>query len=100
MTQFEMMTSAVLLGRGMSSIVPRRNSTLVTPASPCWLREIEHLVGHVEAIGLARGPTRFADKITSIPPPEPRSSTASPGRSSATAVGLPQPSGSQYRCFR
>src|SRR5690242_15344959 len=38
------------------------------------------------------GPTRFADKITSMPPPEPRSSTTSPGCNLARAVGLPQPS--------
>src|SRR5579875_2249724 len=37
------------------------------------------------------GPTRFADKRTSMPPPDPRSRTISPGRSSASAVGLPQP---------
>src|SRR5882762_9314291 len=36
-------------------------------------------------------PTRRADSRTSIPPPEPRSSTRSPARSSATASGLPQP---------
>src|SRR5262245_8668308 len=38
------------------------------------------------------GPTRRAESSTSIPPPEPRSSTVSPARSSARAVGLPQPS--------
>jgi hypothetical protein len=38
------------------------------------------------------GPTRFAERSTSMPPPEPRSSTTSPSRSSASAVGLPQPS--------
>ena len=38
------------------------------------------------------GPTRFAERITSMPPPEPRSSTVSPSCRSATAVGLPQPS--------
>src|SRR5712671_6752230 len=38
------------------------------------------------------GPTRLAESSTSIPPPEPRSSTTSPSRSSASAVGLPQPS--------
>ena len=37
------------------------------------------------------GPTRWAESRTSMPPPEPRSSTVSPSRSSATAVGLPQP---------
>src|SRR5439155_836419 len=51
------------------------------------------------------GPTRFADRITSIPPPEPRSSTTSPSCSSATATGFPQPrdasaaaSGTSPRC--
>src|SRR5439155_21470606 len=51
------------------------------------------------------GPTRFAERITSIPPPDPRSSTFSPSCSSATAVGLPHPSeastaasGSSPRC--
>src|ERR1051325_3574784 len=38
------------------------------------------------------GPTRLAESNTSIPPPEPRSSTVSPSFSSASAVGLPQPS--------
>src|SRR6478672_6763439 len=36
-------------------------------------------------------PTRRAESSTSIPPPEPRSSTRSPGRNSATASGFPQP---------
>src|SRR5256714_8333075 len=40
---------------------------------------------------LPLGPPRRADNRTSIPPPEPRSSTVSPSRSSATAVGLPHP---------
>src|SRR5262245_47532833 len=40
---------------------------------------------------LPLGPTRLADSSTSIPPPEPRSSTVSPARSSASAVGLPHP---------
>src|SRR5207253_11338469 len=37
-------------------------------------------------------PTRCADSNTSMPPPEPRSSTVSPSFSCARAVGLPQPS--------
>src|SRR5207302_5721378 len=36
-------------------------------------------------------PTRLAESSTSIPPPEPRSSTVSPGFNWARAVGLPQP---------
>src|SRR5688572_26645096 len=38
------------------------------------------------------GPTRRAESSTSMPPPLPRSSTTSPSFSSASAVGLPQPS--------
>src|SRR5215831_10897502 len=38
------------------------------------------------------GPTRRAERSTSMPPPEPRSSTVSPASSWASAVGLPQPS--------
>src|SRR5262245_4998615 len=38
------------------------------------------------------GPTRFAESKTSMPPPEPRSRTVSPGCIFASAVGLPQPS--------
>src|SRR5205823_225887 len=38
------------------------------------------------------GPTRLAERITSMPPPEPRSRTTSPGCNLARAVGLPQPS--------
>ena len=54
MTQLEMITSTESSGSGMSSIVPLRNSTFSTPASR-WLRagQLEHLVGHVEAVGLA-----------------------------------------------
>src|ERR1700757_2526482 len=37
------------------------------------------------------GPTRFAERSTSIPPPDPRSSTVSPAFSCASAVGFPQP---------
>src|SRR5512141_3038757 len=38
------------------------------------------------------GPTRLADSSTSMPPPEPRSRTVSPGFNSASTVGFPQPS--------
>src|ERR1700752_3531780 len=43
-------------------------------------------------MALPVGPPRRDDSSTSIPPPEPRSSTVSPAFSSASAVGLPQPS--------
>ena len=55
MTQFEMMTSTELSGSGMCSISPFRNSTFSAPALALVLvREREHLVGHVEAVDLAR----------------------------------------------
>src|SRR5581483_11388772 len=38
------------------------------------------------------GPTRLAESSTSMPPPDPRSSTVCPGSSDISAVGLPQPS--------
>ena len=39
----------------------------------------QHVVGHIQAIGFAGGAYARADKSTSMPPPEPRSSTVSPG---------------------
>src|SRR3954469_23393077 len=36
-------------------------------------------------------PTRFAESNTSMPPPDPRSSTVWPGSSASSAVGLPHP---------
>src|SRR5665213_891339 len=38
------------------------------------------------------GPTRLAESKTSMPPPDPKSRTVSPGFNSASAVGFPQPS--------
>ncbi len=68
------------------------------PTAVAELREGETVLdlgsgGGIDVILSARrvGPTRLADRITSIPPPEPRSSTVSPSCNSATAVGLPHP---------
>ena len=92
-TQFEMITSTVLSGSGIASISPFKNSTFSRSGlALVFARQRKHLVGHIEAVGLSRGPTRRADKSTSMPPPDPRSSTVSPGFNSARAVGLPQPS--------
>ena len=56
-TQLEMMTSTEPSGSGMASISPLRNSTLSTSGLALVLaREGQHLVGHVEAIGLAARP--------------------------------------------
>jgi hypothetical protein len=57
-----------------------------------FVGQSEHLVGHVQAIRFAGWPDSLADSKTSIPPPEPRSSTTSPGFNLANAAGLPQPS--------
>src|SRR5688572_18384400 len=91
-TQFEMMTSTVSAGRGMFSISPRRNSTLVAPARR-WFSRARASISSVMSRPYAFpvGPTRCAESSTSMPPPEPRSSTVSPGESAANAVGLPHP---------
>ena len=93
MTQLEMMTSTELSGSGMFSISPLRNSTLVRPdARLFWLARasISSVISRPYALPV--GPTRRAESSTSMPPPEPRSSTTSPAWSWASAVGLPQPS--------
>src|SRR5919204_4307319 len=106
MTQLEMMTSTLSLGSGMCSISPLRNSTLLMPAF-LWFSRASASISSVMSspYALPVGPTRLADSNTSMPPPEPRSSTVSPARRSARAVGLPQPSdasvaasGSSPRC--
>src|SRR6266849_5242043 len=92
-TQFEMMTSTELSGSGICSISPLKNSTLVAPA----LRLFSFANASISSVisspyALPVGPTRLAESNTSIPPPEPRSRTTSPGFNLASAVGFPQPS--------
>ena len=93
MTQFEMMTSTVLSGSGMCSISPLRNSTFVRPDF-AWFSRARASMSSVMSSPNAFpvGPTRRAESRTSMPPPEPRSSTVSPAFNSASAVGLPHPS--------
>jgi hypothetical protein len=50
-------------------------------------RQVDHTVGD-HHVSESFGPGRLAESNTSIPPPEPRSSTRSPGCSSAAAVGF------------
>jgi hypothetical protein len=77
----------------MLSIVPFRNSTFVAPAFLAFVRARASISSVMSTpYALPVGPTRRADSSTSMPPPEPRSSTTSPARRSATAVGFPQPS--------
>src|SRR5437867_4026365 len=98
-TQFEMSTSTEASGRGMLSISPLRNSTFVTPALR-WFSRARASISSVMSSPYAFpvGPTRLAESRTSMPPPEPRSRTVSPSRSSARAVGLPQPSDASTAC--
>src|SRR6266404_1537847 len=92
-TQFEMITSTELSGNGICSISPRKNSTFSAPA----LRLFSSASASISCVmsspyALPVGPTRLAESRTSIPPPEPRSRTTSPGFNFASAVGFPQPS--------
>src|SRR5207302_6944813 len=92
-TQFEMTTSTEASGSGMFSISPFKNSTFATPDLRWFSRasaSISSVMSRPYAFPVE--PTRLAESSTSIPPPEPRSSTISPACSSARAVGLPQPS--------
>src|SRR5688500_13236869 len=92
-TQLEMMTSTDASGRGMRSISPLRNSTFVAPARSLFALASASISSVMSRpYTLPVGPTRFAERRTSIPPPDPRSSTVSPSCSSARAVGFPQPS--------
>src|SRR5215204_7601113 len=52
-TQLEITTSTHSLGRGISSISPLRNSTFSTPASRWFWRQTQHLVSHVQPVGLS-----------------------------------------------
>src|SRR5258708_15777947 len=92
-TQFEMITSTELSGNGMCSISPLKNSTFSAPA----LRLFSFASANISSVisrpyALPVGPTRLAESKTSMPPPEPRSRTTSPGFNLANAVGLPHPS--------
>src|SRR6266852_3062464 len=92
-TQFEMITSTELSGSGIFSISPRKNSTFSAPALRLFSlasASISSVISSPYAFPV--GPTRLAESKTSMPPPEPKSRTTSPGFNFAKAVGLPQPS--------
>src|SRR5919106_5600736 len=93
MTQLLMTTSAEFSSTGIvSSISPFLKSTLVYPASFAFLLARSSISSVMSIpITLPLGVTFFADKNTSIPAPEPRSTTVSPFRKSANLTGAPQP---------
>ena len=94
MTQFEMTTSTDSSGSGIASISPLRNSTFSAPALRAFARaSAEHLVGHVESVGLAgRSDALRATGARRCRRPSRGRAPSRPRGASATAVGLPQPS--------
>ena len=92
MTQFDMITSATPSARGRCSISPRRNSTLAKLPFTALERAFDTMSG-VMSTPITRpvSPTSRAARKQSKPPPEPRSTTTSPGFSAAIALGLPHP---------
>ena len=72
-------------------MVARWNSTFVRPALAAFLRARSIISGVMSMpMALPVGPTFRAARNTSSPPPLPRSTTISPARRLAVAVGLPQ----------
>ena len=90
-TRLEMVSSTELSRSGIVSIWPCRNSTFRAPARGVGPGQVQHLHGHVQAVHFAFRADPAAGQQHVDTAPEPRSSTVSPGRRSATATGLPQP---------
>ena len=93
MTQLEITQSAEPSASGVRSMVERWNSTF---PSPCFaaFRVARSTISGVMSMPMAfpAGPTFFAARNTSRPPPEPRSTTTSPDLRCAVAVGFPHES--------
>ena len=84
MTPFEMTTSKLSPSKGSDSTSPSTNSTFVDAhLRGCRAGLCEHLWGHVDARDGPSGPTICAATSESMPAPEPRSSTRSPGSESS-----------------
>jgi hypothetical protein len=86
------MTSTWASATGRCSISPRRKSTFFASTLRAFARALLTMSG-VMSTPITRpvGPTCRAARKQSMPPPLPRSSTVSPGRSAAIARGFPQP---------
>src|SRR5437016_2962245 len=97
MTQLLITQSAEASGSGSLSMVAWWNSTFgkpwpLFPLAAFW-RASSSIWGVMSMpMALPVGPTFAAARNTSRPPPQPRSTTISPGRRLAVAVGLPQDS--------
>ena len=79
-TQLLVMASTVPSSTGSFSSRPSRNSTFVTPAFAALRRARASISGVISTpMTLPVGPTVSEARKTSIPAPEPRSTTVSPG---------------------
>ena len=90
-TQLEITQSTEARTAACRSIVAWWNSTLVSAIGlPAFLRASSIISGVMSMpMALPVGPTFFAARNTSSPPPRPRSTTVSPGFRLAVAVGFP-----------
>ena len=88
-----MIRSTLSSGSGMASSSPSDGSTLDRPASDAAFGVRVSISGRKSsAITRPAGPVRCAAKMVSMPPPHPRSSTASPDRMVAYRRWLATPS--------
>src|SRR5208337_5082058 len=92
-TQFEITQSTDASGSGSLSMVARWYSMFASPDLAAF-RRARTIISWVMSIPIALpvGPTLRAARSTSSPPPLPRSTSTSPSRRLATAVGFPQDS--------
>ena len=91
-TQLEMITSTLESGMGIFSISPCTKSTFSMLSLALLARASSSMAGVMSSpVTLPVSPTCWDARKQSMPPPEPRSSTRSPGCRPARAVGLPQP---------
>src|SRR5439155_1626762 len=91
-TPFEMTTSKAPSSKGRASMLASANSTWVNPSRS--LRRVAFAIcSSVKSTPITRpeSPTWTAAQNTSVPEPEPRSSTLSPGASAARSRWYPTP---------
>jgi hypothetical protein len=90
-TQLLITTSTEVSDSGSRSMLARWNSAFVTLPLAAFFRDSSIISGVMSIpMALPVGPTFWAARNTSSPPPLPRSTTTSPGSRFAVAVGLPQ----------
>ena len=95
-TQFEVTRSTVFDSTGIFSRNPSRNSTTSYPSAAATFGLFSCATDSIRSVmstpmALPVFPTNFAAMKTSMPAPEPRSTTVSPSRMPAVVMGEPQP---------